>query len=231
MDRSKCVVLVPVGSHIESECAQALSVLEARGYPVRRVSGYAAIDQGRSQMASDALRDGYEELLWIDSDIGFDPDDVDRLRSHELPIVSAIYPKKGVRALASYLLPETERVQFGVGGGLLEIKYAATGFLLTHRRVYTAMQEQCELPVCNQRFGRLVVPYFLPLIVPDESGHWYLGEDFAFSERARRCGFVVMADTRIRLSHIGKCGYSWEDAGSDRVRYDSYDFRVSRGER
>jgi len=229
MDRSKCVVLVPVGAHIEPECALALSALEARGYAVRRVSGYAAIDQGRSQMASDALHDGFDELLWIDSDIGFDPDDVDRLRSHELPLVCGIYPKKGVRALAAHLLPETEHVLFGAGGGLLEIQYAATGFLLTHRRLYHAMKEQCALPVCNERFGRPVVPYFLPLLVPDGAGHWYLGEDFAFSERARRCGFVVMADTRIRLNHIGKCSYSWEDAGSERTRFGTYDFQVDRG--
>ena len=230
MDRSKCVVLVPVASHIEPDCLRGLAELEARGYAVRRVSGYAAIDQGRSQMASDALADGYDELIWIDSDIGFHADDVDRLRSHGLPLVAAIYPKKGVRALASHLLPGTETVQFGDSGGLLEIMYAATGFLLTHRRVYAALREQ-GLPVCNERFTRPMVPYFLPMLVPDGDGHWYLGEDFSFCERARRAGFVVMADTRIRLRHIGKYGYSWDDAGSDPARYASYAFTVNGGAR
>ena len=55
---------------------------------VRRVGGYAAIDQGRNQMATDALLDGYEETMWIDADVDFHPDSVDRLRSHGLPIVS-----------------------------------------------------------------------------------------------------------------------------------------------
>jgi hypothetical protein len=32
---------------------------------VRRVGGYAAIDQGRNQMATDVLLDGYEETMWI----------------------------------------------------------------------------------------------------------------------------------------------------------------------
>ena len=79
---------------------------------------------------------------------------VDLLRSHELPIVSGIYPKKGVRALASHLLPETREVVFGVGGGLIEIMYAATGFLYTHRRLYSAIREGQQLPTCNERFGR-----------------------------------------------------------------------------
>jgi hypothetical protein len=213
---------------IEPECALALACLEAQGYAVRRVSGYAAIDQGRSQMATDALADGYDELMWIDSDIGFDPAAVDLLRGHGLPVAAGIYPKKGLRELACHLLPETSQIIFGEGGGLFEIMYAATGFLLTHRRVYETIRERERLPTCNERFGRPIVPYFLPLISPDGAGHWYLGEDFAFSERARRAGFAVMADSRIRLRHIGRHAYSWEDAGSDRPRYTSYTFTVNR---
>jgi hypothetical protein len=127
--------------YIESGCARGLAELESRGYPVRRVTGYAAIDQGRSQMASDALADGFDELMWIDSDIGFDADSVELLRSHDLPMVCGIYPKKGLRALACHLLPETDRVLFGKGGGLLEIRYAATGFLHTRREVYEKMAD------------------------------------------------------------------------------------------
>src|SRR5215813_4903128 len=93
--RKRCVVLVPVGSYVEPDCDRALSQLEARGYVVRRVYGYAAIDQARSQMATDALAEGFDELMWIDADIGFDPDSVDRLRDHGLPISCGIYPKKG----------------------------------------------------------------------------------------------------------------------------------------
>lgn len=226
MDPSRCVVLVPVGSHIEAECARGLSDLEARGYAVRRVSGYSAIDQGRSQMATDALADGYDELMWIDADIGFDADAVELLRSHELAMVCGIYPKKGLRELACHVLPETNKMVFGDGGGLQELLYAATGFLLTHRRLYEAMGK--DLPICNERFGRPTVPYFLPMLIPDGAGHWYLGEDFAFSERARRCGFDVMADTRIRLEHVGRHGFSWEEMGSDRPRYATYNFNITR---
>jgi hypothetical protein len=229
MDNSRCVVLVPVGSHIEPECERALVALEQRGYAVRRVAGYAAIDQGRSQMATDALAEGFDELMWIDSDIGFDPAAVDRLRNHQLPIACAIYPKKGQRALACHLKPGTPAITFGDGGSLLEILYAATGFLHTRREVYEAIRTKTGLPTCNQRFGRPIVPYFLPSCVPDGDGHWYLGEDFAFCERARASGFAIMADPTIRLRHIGRYGYSWEDAGADVPRYGSYTFHVTGG--
>lgn len=225
-DNAGCVVLVPVGGHIEIECERGLRQLEKRGYEVRRVTGYAAIDQGRSQMATDALRDGFSELLWIDSDIGFSADDVDRLRAHKAPFVCGVYPKKGLRELAIHVKPGCKQLVFGEGGGLVPIHYAATGFLLTHRRVYEAIEAKLGLPTCNVRFGRPTVPYFLPLLVPDGAGSWYLGEDYAFSERARRCGFDILADTRLRLRHVGKYPYSFEDAGSTLPRYSTFTFHM-----
>lgn len=120
-------------------------------------------------------------------------------------------------------------MHFGTGGGLLEIRYAATGFLLTRREVYDGIARHERLPVCNQRSSTPVVPYFLPMLVPDEAGTWYLGKDFAFCERARRGGFTILADTRIKLGHVGY-RYSWEDAGATRERYADYEFTVWAGE-
>jgi hypothetical protein len=215
-------VLVPYGGPILPECEEGLRELERRGYQVRRVGGYAAIDQGRNQMATDALVEGFEETLWIDSDIAFRPDDVEALRRHRLPIACGLYPQKGPRAIAGHVLPGTRSLAFGAGGGLVEILYAGAGFLLVRREVYLAVQRRLGLPVCNERFGRPMVPYFQPMARAVDDGHWYLAEDYAFCERARKCGYRVMADTTIRLWHVGACRYGWEDAGSDRPRHDAF---------
>ena len=98
LDRGKCVVLVPFSGFVHAGCERALQELERRGYPVRRMGGYAAIDQGRNQMATDALIDGFDETMWIDSDVEFHPDSVDQLRAHGLPICCGVYPQKGRRA-------------------------------------------------------------------------------------------------------------------------------------
>ena len=116
-------------------------------------------------LATDALARGFEEIMWIDSDTEFDPAAIERLRSHDLPIVSGLYPKKATRALASSLLPETQKITFGDGGGLLEIRYAATGFLLTKRQVYLDIQPQVNLPVCNLQFNKPLVPFFMTMVI------------------------------------------------------------------
>lgn len=167
MTNDKCVILVPAFGPISSRCDEGLRHLAERGYPIRRVPGFSAIDQGRNQMASDALHDGFEETMWIDTDIGFTADDVERLRSHGLPLVAGIYPQPRGRSLACHLLPDVKTVVLGKEGGLTEIKYAAAGFLHVRRAVYEAIRETQELPLCNTRFGRGVWPFFQSIAVED----------------------------------------------------------------
>lgn len=229
LDPRRCIVLVPFVGGIHEECEAALKELERRGYTVSRVSGYAAIDQARNQLATDALMHGFEETLWIDSDIGFHPDDVDKLRRHRLPIVGGIYAQKGKRIFACEFMPGMQSVTFGKDGGLLEIRYAGTGFLLIRREVYTTIQNRLALPVCNERFSRPMIPFFQPIVRPIDDGHWYLAEDYSFCERARQCGFAIHADTSIRLGHIGNYRYGWEDVGAERALIDSYTLRADKG--
>jgi hypothetical protein len=222
LDPGRCVILVPFTGFIHPPCENGLRELERRGYQVRRVGGYAAIDQGRNQLATDALLDGFEETMWIDSDVEFHPDSVDQLRAHGLPITCGIYPQKGRKAIACHVMPGTPKLNFGKTGGVIEVLYAATGFLLVRRAVYLKMQYQLSLPVTNERFGSPMIPFFLPMLHPIEDGMWYLAEDYAFSERARQCGFKIVADSNIRLWHHGNYPYGWEDAGIQRERTDSF---------
>src|SRR5262249_26960698 len=153
---------------------------------------------------------------------GFEPDAVERLRSHALPIVCGVYPKKGQRAIACHVLPGSPNMIFGAAGGLVEVLYAATGFLLVRREGYLTIQRQLQLPTCNESFGQPLVPYFMPLIRPLDGGYWYLSEDYSFCHRARECGYGIYADTTIRLWHIGTYRYGWEDAGIDRERFATF---------
>src|SRR5207247_7730056 len=168
LDPGRCLVLLPFTGSVFPQCENGLRELERRGYQVRRVGGYAAIDQGRNQLATDALIDGFEETMWIDSDIEFHPDGVDQLRAHGLPLVCGIYPQKGRKALSSHVLPGTPKMTFGRNGGLLEILYAATGFLHVRREVYLKVRHRLPLPLTNERFGAPMIPFFYPMLYPSQ---------------------------------------------------------------
>ncbi|MBB5918760.1 hypothetical protein BJY24_007672 [Nocardia transvalensis] len=225
-DRSGCVVLVPTRDHIEPGCEYGLRRLEQLGYEVWRAFGASAIDQARNRLATAALSKGFTELMWIDSDVQFDPESVDILRSHQLPMVCGIYGQKrpGFAQTCSFL-PGTEEIRFGKHGGLMEIRHAAGGFLFTRDEVYLKIFDQENLPICSEKTSPRI-PFFMPMILGASDDHWYLGEDFAFSERARRCGFSIYADTTIRLEHIGRYNFSWDDLMHSRERHVGYTINI-----
>lgn len=207
-ENSRCLILTPVGHYIEPHCDLSLRQLEARGYEVLRWYGASQIDVIRNRLATKALADGFTELMWIDADMAFDPGSVDRLRAHDLPIVCGLYPTKVECRPTWVVRPGAPEPPFGPGGGLMELHYAPTGFLYTRSEVYREVQRREDLPVCNRDIQQELVPFFLPMVVPTGDAFRYLGEDYAFCERARRCGYRIFADTTIRLQHIGMFGYS-----------------------
>lgn len=208
---AECVILVPYMNRIEHDTDTCLRILEARGYEVWRTPGYSAIDQARNRMAYDALyRRGFQELMWIDSDVAFDPDDFERLRNHDLPVCAAAYPFKGFPRFTIETFTQ-EPMTFGEGGKLMKVKSAATGFLYTQRAVYEGIRDFFHLPLCNTSFDAPMYPFFHPQVFNEDDQWYYLGEDFSFCRKAQRAGFDVWLDTRIRLRHIGMYQWQWED--------------------
>lgn len=195
-----CAVLVPVARYIEPECEESLRELERRGYHVHRLFGMSAVDQARNILIAQALEGDYQEFVWIDSDVAFDPADVDRLRRHNKPVVVGLYSMKGEGGVAAEYLGDAP--DFGPKAGLYEIRYAGLGFCFTKREVY----EKMALANCSLN-GRRVRPFFLPMLVEDGGEMRYLPEDFAFFYRVGSHGFKVLADTSIHLRHFGRMGY------------------------
>jgi hypothetical protein len=216
-DPKKCIILVPAYSHVEPDTQRGLKMLEQRGYLVRRLFGNSQVDLARAVLAGEALSNGYEELFWIDSDIVFNPRDVERLRENGVPFCSGLYPKKQERhglaqhGLACNLLPNTKAIDFGEIGGLLELSSNGFGFAYTEASIYHDIKFQLGLPEFYWD-KTPIINYFIPEVI-EESGIWkYLPDDLAFCHRARLCGFKIMADTRISLGHVGRKIYTWQDA-------------------
>ena len=226
--RAKSAVLVPHLNGIEPECEDGLRRLEHAGVPVVRRRGSSQIDVARNEMASDALHDGLEAILFIDADIGFDPFDALRLLARPEPVISGLYAKKHRREIASTFAAGVDEVCLGLDApGPYPLTYAATGFLRVKVDVLRRMIERLDLPLCNRKWGRGAWPFFQPVVVPHpEGGHHYLGEDWAFSHRLNQIGITPLADASIRLWHFGSYGFGWEDAGSERPRNAAYRFRI-----
>jgi hypothetical protein len=232
-NRSRSFVLVPYFYTIDRACEESLRKLEAAGVRVVRSEGCPLIDVARNALASDALNQGAESIFFIDADIAFDPLDVLRLLARPEPVISGVYARKGKRAFASIFASGTTEVVFGASApGPYPLKYAAGGFLRIKAEVLTRMITHLNLPACNTDWGRRDWPFFLPMVASSADGkNHYLGEDWAFSHRLRQIGITPMADTSIRLWHMGMYPYGWEDAGAESPRHPTYRIEIedSRG--
>jgi hypothetical protein len=222
--REKALVLVPYLDRIEPVCERALSQLEVAGVKVVRKGGCSAIDFARNQLASEAVQNGAESLLFIDSDIAFDPADALRILARPEPVISGVCAKKNEREIACTFADGTESVVFGIAAPRSYVlNYAGGAFLRIQTAVLRRMITDLRLPLCNTRWGKGVWPFFMPLIVDGNDGRsHYLGEDWAFCHRLHQIGIKPIADTFFRLYHIGQHGFSWEETGSEVYRYRTF---------
>jgi hypothetical protein len=199
------------------ETEQLLSQLARDGWTVIRLHGVSHVGRARSSLAARALGSvGHPWLMWIDSDMAFDPDDVGRLvlaaDTSGAELVGGVYVGKevaGGKLCVSFADPAG--VTLGLGGGLVPITQIGFGFVATSRRAFELVG--AAMPACSFGLGpdgRLIEgrPWFSDLC---EDGH-YWGEDYSFCARLARAGGKLLADTRPRLWHLGEYRYSWEDA-------------------
>ncbi len=201
-DRQQCAVLVVANDRIEMETEAGLTELERRGYAVFRTFGNSACDLGRNLMAYEALTRGFSALMWIDSDMYFQADDVDKLRCRDCPMICGLYIGRNAPVWTSQFLDDRPVV---IGTSEVRpIKFAAGGFNLIQSRVYDAMTFKLKLPLCGAQFGQPLRPWHQPLVAKLD-GRWaYFTEDYAFGMRARECGFEPMADLSVKWGHIGR---------------------------
>jgi len=165
------------------------------------------ITQARSKIANFFINNtNHDYLFFLDSDIGFDPQDVIKLLSHQVPIVSGAYPMKIIpeRYCVDVIQPEQRQ------GDLLKINGNGMGFVLIHRQVF--------LDIAKQYPGLKYIPSDYHSDTPhtqaeiNNSYHYFAeqkiqngfaSEDKSFFHRASQVGYDIWLDTTIRLNHTG----------------------------
>lgn len=216
-DPSKCAILVPYMRHIEPECERKLRHAEDAGIGVVRLAGCSEISFCRSQMLSLALAEGKESVLFIDSDILFNVEDAIRILGRPEPIVAGLYSQKRFGKINANFIDNATPVVLGEGGGDRPVRHCGAGFLRIRKEACERIVVHHGLPPCANGDGPPVYPFFLPTVLEIDGEFRYLGEDTAFLERAWEAGVPVIADTTIRLFHIGIWPYGWEEVANMKV--------------
>lgn len=188
------------------------------------------ITRARDSLAKDFLDSPCTHLMFIDSDIGFDPYDIEAMVKADKDIICGMYPKKEINwiqvanAVNAGVAPQELKnftgafVVNSVGGAKeirgtlgepIEIANGGTGFMLIKRNVFETLAERVPeynndvfFAVDTERKPR-VIKQFFDTSIDATSGNRLLSEDYHFCKIARDAGFKVWAAPWAELSHTG----------------------------
>lgn len=139
----------------------------------------------RNKCVEKFLDGNWENLFFIDSDIGFSREEFDRLMKADFPIVAAPYASRR----DGRQLPEASVIGEPDEDGFAVTREAPTGFMRIRRFAL-------ELMVVN---GIERWEFFDTM----QQGTHYLSEDYAFCRRWQAIGGQIHLDTRAKLTHQG----------------------------
>ena len=176
-------------------------------FSVETLPNCSLISLGRDIMLKRALEDpNWTHLLWIDSDLRWQPQYIHSMILDDKDIIGGFYPKKGLPIdFASSPAPGGEETEH-----LFETIYVATGFMMIKRHVIDAMIEAHPELKFYYQGGNDFYDLFAPLI-DEDTNRLYLTEDYAFCYRARKLGFKCYMSKRFELPHTGTYEFSAEN--------------------
>jgi hypothetical protein len=175
------------------------------------------ITRARDGLAQDFLETECTHLMFIDSDIGFQAEDILTMLAADKDIVCGLYPRKEIdwmqvaAAARGGVAPDELHLHTGAlvvntldgprkdaGDGLVEVANAGTGFMLIKRAVLEGLIDK----VAAYQSGEKVLHEFFATSVDPDSGVG-LSEDFHFCRLARDNGYQVWVALCVELTHTG----------------------------
>jgi len=164
------------------------------------------VQRARNVMVRKFLETEYEYLMFIDSDIEFEPDDVAKVWNIEGEIKGGIYPMKHPEK-DWYAAWSGGKLIQELGSEVMECDYLGTGFLMVRRTVFERMQDECpELTHAEGEYED-VHAWFNPRVEDTGQGPIYLSEDYEFCHTVREMGYKIYADPTVKLLHHGSYAY------------------------
>jgi glycosyltransferase involved in cell wall biosynthesis len=213
---------------------QRLLQQERIDFSLTTVSSESLIPRARNFIVSQFLgRPHFTHLLFIDADIGFDPEVVPRYLNADKDVIGGIYPLKrfdldAVRHLApERSLATTYRYTTKLsdehppdGGEFARADYCGTGFMLIRRNVLEQMAAKYSHLKYEYSFSgnRAATAedtanlYALFDTSLDTERGLYLPEDYTFCRRWIETGGEVWADVRSKFSHVGTLSFDGDFA-------------------
>jgi len=171
------------------------------------------IHQARNYLTSVFLTTQYQYLLFIDSDVEFEPEAILRMLVAKKEIICTPYRVKAEQLdkhIYTVEFKDPKHVPF-LPGGLVEIEAGPTGLMLIDRKVFERIIKNYPhlkiknkaTPTADKSHG-----FYYNFFDFGFNEGYSTGEDISFCRLARKNDFKIYANTESTTQHHGS--YAWE---------------------
>ena len=164
------------------------------------ISFDALLQRARNDSIHTMLQGGFDDLVWIDSDIEWQPDDFFKLLDYPVDIVGGTYRKKG--DVEEYVIRQLVRKPADPVTGLLEVDGLGTGFVRMSRAACQYLWDVSRTYIDPK--DNLERRMIFDVVIEDVDGvPGLVSEDIHAFNKLVSGGFSVWLDPKITCNHTG----------------------------
>ncbi len=162
-------------------------------------AGNCHVDDSRNRLVRDFLETDCEQLVFLDTDVSWTPEELKKLIEHDRDIVAGVYPRRADEQPFPVKTLPGER--WADADGLVEVEGVPTGFLKIKRHVFETLSKGVpHHNLSDDAPGRASIPIIFERAL---NGKSRVGGDIEFCRKARAAGFKVYVDPMMSLGHLG----------------------------
>lgn len=186
----KILIAIPCMDMVSARFTQSLATLNKVGECAIAMQVGSLVYESRNNLVSQAIKYEADYVLWLDSDMIFEPDTLIKLMEHDVDIVSGLYFRRA-HPYTPVLFEQLELTENGCDykgcedypSDIFEVAGCGFGCVLM------------KTDVLYDIAGKYGAVWFAPI------GN--IGEDCAFCIRARELGYKIYCDPNVKLGHMG----------------------------
>lgn len=196
----RTLIAIPCMDTVHTIFFKSVLGLQREGEVRFSLSCSSLVYDARNKLVTQAINENYDRILWLDSDMDFQPDLLQRLSATMdetgADIVSGLYftrrvPVKPViyETVGYYHDPELNEVT-------------------PHAVPYANYPKDSVFDIAGCGFGGVLMTTDIAKKVTDKFGVPFapilgFGEDLSFCLRAEECGGKMVCDSRVKMGHVG----------------------------
>jgi glycosyltransferase involved in cell wall biosynthesis len=157
----------------------------------------ALVQRARNDLLDIAIKGEFDDIIWIDADIEWNPEWLLKLLNYEEDVVGGTYRRKAIDE--AYVVKCQPENLIENDKGLIEVKGLGTGFLKMSKKAFTYLWDNS--PSYDEiDSGKLDRRWAFDVVI--ENGN-LISEDITVSKKLIKGKFKIYLDPTMTCSHVG----------------------------